>query len=300
MSKPLKYEILSQWGLIRATGDDAATFLHGQLTQDVETLAAGEARLAAYCNAKGRMQATVIITKSGDGSIYVLTHKTLVAQLCKRLSMFVLRAKCKLADVSETVTALATCGEPLPANTTLATAPWPVGGEHIRLQLVENTVLPDAISTLGNAGFTDSPFTEALQFEQGVAHVSAATFEVFIPQMINLDLVGGVNFQKGCYPGQEIVARSHYLGKQKRRMQKGVASVSADTVAAGSDVYLSDVSHEPAGQVIQVRAINAQTAEILFEVPLDRLVDGVSLHLGSPTGPEVRTAPLPYAIPVKA
>ena len=301
MSSLSKYEILDQYGVIQATGEDAISFLHAQLTQDIQSLAVGQSRLAAYCNAKGRMQATLIVSRSDNGDVYLLTHRDMTAQLCKRLSMFVLRSKCKLHDVSDSVTALSLLGPTIELGNSLIQSQWPSLIENNqRLVLIPSPQLENVKHTLEQSGFTQQPHSEQLQFEQGVAQVTPSTFEAFIPQMVNLDLVGGVNFQKGCYPGQEVVARSHYLGKQKRRMQKGTAPVPVTDLKPGMDIYLSDQTHEPAGLLIQCRSLDAANSEVLFEVPLDRLLDGVQIRLGQADGVQIERTLLPYDIPVKA
>ncbi len=301
MSHVNQYEILSQWGVIRATGEDAATFLHSQLTQDVLSLQTSQARLAAYCNAKGRMQASLMITRAADGDIYLLARTGLVASLVKRLSMFVLRAKCKLSDVSTSVQAIAVLGKPNDAvgAQAMVLADWPSAGSSPRyLMLVNSDGQSHLVSALQSAGFVHAVHSDQMDLAAGIAHIEPATHEAFIPQMINFDLVGGVNFQKGCYPGQEIVARAHYLGKQKRRMQLG--RVDSPDVSPGMDIYASDQTNEPAGQIVNCLPNPQGGSDVLFEIPLDRLANGVSLHTGTVDGPAITLQPLPYDIPVKA
>jgi folate-binding protein YgfZ len=120
--------------------------------------------------------------------------------------------------------------------------------------------------------------------------VFAATQEKFVPQMINFEVLGGVNFRKGCYPGQEIVARSQYLGKLRRRMH--VAHADAADVQPGADIYSSD--GQAVGTVVMAAAADGGT-DLLFEVPVERLGSG-SLHLVSGSGPKLDVRPLPYEL----
>ena len=292
---------LEDWGVIRAQGEDSRKFLHGQLTQDVEHLAPGTAGLAAYCTAKGRMLATFVMWSPAPDQVLLACSADLLPAVLKRLSMFVLRAKCKLSDASAE---LPLWGQAGAAPEGLAV--WQVQADGAGWQLR----LPDALLPGGErvtrgllAGVTPSdPSTlapdawRALEVHSGVARVSAATSEQFVPQMVNLELVGGVNFQKGCYPGQEIVARSQYRGTLKRRAQ--VLSSDA-ALAPGLEVFHSEDPGQPAGLVALAGQIAGSAPVALAELKLSALMGG-SLHAGSATGPLLRLGALPYAIPADA
>src|SRR5690606_9582799 len=210
---------LTRLGVIRAHGPDAATFLHGQLSQDVLGLDASQARLAAFCSAKGRMQASFILGAPAHETIDLLTDHSVLPAVLKRLSMFVMRSKLRLSDESGQRVVLGLCGSsgrerlelegPVPPQAWQSVS-WRSGAQVI--------ALPDAFGVsrwlwLGtpeqaSALTTDLPVLSSTQWAwldvmSGVMHVEAATVDQFVPQMVNFELVGGVNFSKGCYPGQE-------------------------------------------------------------------------------------------------
>jgi folate-binding protein YgfZ len=292
---------LPHWGLIRAHGAEAASFLHGQLTNDFVLLDGSHARLAGYCSAKGRLLASFIGWKRADDEVLLACSADLLAPTMKRLSMFVLRAKCKLSDVSTQWQLLGLAGPSVAAWLGDA-APADVWGKTTR-DGAEIIRLPDVTGTLRYlwAAPTDvtPPALPALEpaawrwgeVASGVVNIEAATVDQFVPQMLNYELLGGVDFKKGCYPGQEIVARSQYRGTIKRR----TFLFSSDTAAsAGQEVFHSADPNQPAGLVA-----NAAGHSTLVELKLSALGNG-SLHLGSPEGPVLLQAELPYAVPVEA
>ena len=255
---------LPHLGVIRATGPDAASFLHNQLTQDFLLLDAHHARLAAFCNAKGRMQASMVGFKTGPEEVLLVMRQDLLAQTLKRLSMFVLRAKVKLSDVSaelgvwgvfENATdppwacrAMEASGA-LGATANNSAAPaqawsvtlYPASGVSRSLQLWPVGFAPK----LPALALEDWLLGEVLS---GIADVQAACFEAFVPQMLNYESVDGVNFKKGCYPGQEVVARSQFRGTLKRRAY--LASASA-ILQAGEEVFSANDPSQPSGVVAQ-------------------------------------------------
>jgi folate-binding protein YgfZ len=305
---------LDDWRVLVASGEDAIGFLHGQVTQDLAGLPADRACLAGYCTAKGRLLATLVAWRAADGApddarLYALVRADLAEALVKRLSMFVLRAKVKLA-VSPLRAAGVQClpaqvealqaaagGAPpvqswqrvdLPSGTWIA-APaasglrwWWVAGEA----QVEGA---QALSSLLAKG--DAQSWREADLAAGLPWIGSATQDLFIPQTVNLDLSGGVSFNKGCYPGQEVVARSHYRGTLKRRMAYGHLADASASARPGEDVFDSAHPGEPSGRVVDA-AGNA----LLFETALASLPAG-DLHLGTPQGPGIRLAPLPYALP---
>lgn len=294
---------LADWGLIRAQGPDAASFLHGQLTQDIQGLREGTARLAGYCSPKGRLLASFVVWRADAETLFLACSADLLAPTLKRLSMFVLRAKCKLSDATADLPLHGLAGSA--AATWLgdaAMAPaWSVqatgGGQLVRLSDVAGTprwllvqaadAVPPALPGLEPADWA------ALEVRSGIVRISAATVEQFVPQMVNLELVGGVNFQKGCYPGQEIVARSQYRGTLKRRAQV-VDSPAA--LAAGQEVFHSADPGQPAGLVALAAPQRGGGSTALVELKLSAL-DGGSLHAGAADGPPLTLGALPYAIP---
>ena len=294
---------LSDWGLIRAQGPDAASFLHGQLTQDTNSLREGTARLAGYCSPKGRLLASFIVWRADADTLYLACSADLLAPTLKRLSMFVLRAKCKLTDASADLPlyglagadAAAWLGDAAPATAWASTA---VGaGQVVRLPDVQGTPRW-LLAQPADAAAPALPALAAdawawLEVHSGVVRITAATVEQFVPQMVNLELVGGVNFQKGCYPGQEIVARSQYRGTLKRR---SLVFDSAAPLAVGQEVFHSDDAGQPAGLVALAAPRAGGGSSALVEIKLAAL-EGGSLHAGAADGPLLQRGALPYAIP---
>lgn len=305
---PFFASLLTDLAVIRATGEDAASFLHGQLTQDIVGLAPGQARLAAYCTPKGRVLASLIIWRdpSQPDDLVALVKADVAAALVKRLSMFVLRAKAKLEVSSDTVSGIS-----LPATepaapvggvvAPAAAAAWsvvqtddgvwvcaPSASEVVRRWwLVAQNLVPE------NAGAQAA--WQAADIAAGLPWVESATQDLFIPQTLNLDLIEGVNFTKGCYPGQEVVARSHYRGTVKRRMAYGVADSAVETDAlAGSDIYDAERPESPSGRVVNAAAHNGRT-HLLLEVHLADM-GTAQYRLGSVEGVHIALHPLPYHI----
>ncbi|MBT9459413.1 MAG: folate-binding protein YgfZ [Burkholderiaceae bacterium] len=283
---------LTEWGVLRASGEEAAKFLHGQLTQDIVLMSAGQARLAGFCSAKGRLLASFIAWKPSPDEVLMAMPAEVLPAVLKRLSMFVLRAKCKLSDASAQFALWGVVGDGAPAEI------WQRSGDSIRL--------PDAAGQrrylLVQAAEAPAPalpeISEAqwqwLDVQSGLAWVRGATVEQFVPQMINLELLGGVNFQKGCYPGQEIVARSQYRGTIKRRTFLFDSEAPA---AIGQEIFHSADAEQPAGLVAGVAPNPAGGYSLLAEVKMATLAAG-SLHLGSVSGAELKARPLPYDIDV--
>lgn len=303
---------LTDLGLIAASGEDARHFLHSQLTNDVEHLGASEARLAGYCSPKGRLLATFLMWKAGD-VIMLQLPRQIQAAVQKRLQMFVLRAKVKLNDVTDEHVMLGlgghACGEvlktwfpALPASPyakvdsdagTLIRVADAFGApryQWVARQETAEKAWPALTATLMQVG---TQYWHLADIHAGIPQVIQATQEQFVPQMVNFELIGGVNFKKGCYPGQEIVARSQYLGKLKRRMMP--ASVDTEQVSAGMEVFSSADLQQPCGMVVNAAPNLQGGADCLVEIKLAALEDG-SIHLGSPDGAVLAFHSLPYPL----
>jgi hypothetical protein len=297
---------LSDWGLIRATGADARSFLHGQLTQDMQHLAAGQARLAGYCSAKGRLMASFVVWPTADDELLLACSADLLPATLKRLSMFVLRAKCKLSDASAEFALWGVAGASAAALVgTLS--PWQQRNDGTRQIIrlpdarLEAAHVPRALVALPVAEAApslpalDAAAWAALEVRSGVARIVAATAEQFVPQMVNLELVGGVNFQKGCYPGQEVVARSQYRGTLKRR---AFLVTGAVPMTAGQEVFHSADPEQPAGLIALAGTLGGGRHDALAELKIAATTEG-TLHLGGADGPPLSLAALPYAVPLE-
>jgi tRNA-modifying protein YgfZ len=290
---------LPDWGVILAQGPDAASFLNGQLTQDMLHLEEGQASLAGYCSPKGRLLATFLAWRVSADSFALACSADLLAATLKRLSMYVLRAKCKLSDASATWPLYGLAGPSADARVadTLAAADWSCSrqGESSVMRLPT----ADGCSRYLWAG-PDAPPLAALdadawrwlEVRSGVPRVTAATADQFVPQMLNLELLGGVNFKKGCYPGQEVVARSQYRGTLKRRTYL----MECDTaLEAGAEVFHSEDPGQPAGMVVLAASVAGGRHAALVELKMAARLGG-SLHAGSAEGPRLSASTLPYAL----
>ena len=307
-SHSLRSAPLPSLAVISVSGADAVSFLHGQITQDVQNLS-NEARLAGYCSPKGRLLATLAVwqTNAPDGlsELHLLMRADIAQAVVKRLSMFVLRAKAKLTITTATVTGLsidanqaADLGQTL--GTTLPTAPWQLAhlpqGIWITAPSADPTRLRGwLINEAGDQTSTEANASEASwdaeDIAAGLPWIGATTQDLFIPQTLNLDLIGGVSFTKGCYPGQEVVARSHYRGTVKRRMAAGTATATPDALP-GVDVFQASRDDAPCGRIINAATVG-DTTQLLFEAPFDAVDEG-DLRIGAANGTAINVVPLPY------
>lgn len=282
-------------GVIRAQGEEAAKFLHGQLTNDFSLLGLSEARLAGFCSPKGRLLASFVGFKRAHDDILLVCSRDLLPAVLKRLSMFVLRAKLKLSDASEAFQVRGLVG------TDAAAAPWrktdgtdgshtitlhPAAGQGRALWIAPAETPAPALPALSDARW------DWLEVMSGVTRVSQPVVEAFVPQMLNHESVGGVNFKKGCYPGQEVVARSQFRGTLKRRAYL----VAADApLAAGQDVFHSSDAEQPCGTVALAAAHPDGGWNAIVSMQTSAAAGG-SLHAGSAAGPQLTLLPLPYAL----
>jgi len=297
---------LPHLGIIRAEGADAASFLHNQITNDVLLMQDGQCRLAAFCNAKGRMQASFVVYKRSAEELLLICRKDLMTQTIKRLSMFVLRAKAKLSDATEAFELLGLAGDTVgqallgsPSAATEALEPWrrhtlgdadvltlyPALGQARALWLAPKEMAAPTGVVLSPDGW------QVGEVMSGIAWVELATFEAFVPQMLNYESVGGVDFKKGCYPGQEVVARSQFRGTLKRR---AFIAQSPVPMAAGQEVFSSFDATQPCGLVAQAASEGACHVAVV-ELQLNA-TDKSTLHLGAAQGPTLTLLPLPYLL----
>ena len=249
---------LSHLGVIRAVGVDAASFLHGQLSNDFALLDLEHARLAAFCTAKGRMLASFIGFKRSADEILLICDRSLLAPTLKRLSMFVLRAQCKLSDATADFALYGLAGTAAQEYLSADAAPWslsqagaasvlalyPAAGNRRALWLAPPGQAPRGESL-------SEELWQWLEVQSGVATLSAPVVDAFVPQMLNYESLGGVNFKKGCYPGQEVVARSQFRGTLKRRAYLVHA---AQALSVGQEVFSPEDLEQSTGTVVQAAA----------------------------------------------
>lgn len=299
--------VLDHLGVIQASGADAQAFLQGQLSNDIRELADSRFQISAYCNPKGRMLAQFFVIPDGDSFLLLLPRELLTATL-QRLKMFVLRSQVSLEDVSEQRICLGLSnvdrqllGDPvLPdVDYQLAGKPGVLAGKVpapvARYLLVTTSAEAPAVwrALSANCRQAGAAVWHWLDIQAGLPSVWLQTREEFVPQMLNLELINGVNFKKGCYPGQEIVARMHYLGKPKRRMYR-LSLADAHTPAPGTDIYAADGDEQSAGKVVLAQP-GPDGTELLAVVQVEKATTA-QLHLGAKDGPLLTLAELPYPL----
>ena len=287
---PSFYAHLDHLCVIRASGADAESFLHGQFTNDLKALAPGQLQLQGYCSPKGRLLALMHVTLDADDFLLILPEVN-HAPILKRLRMFVMRAKVTL-EVDTQVQVMGISD----SSTYPADAPRPVlqlEGDTAALVLVPEDQLATAEAALEKAyDKGDALNWAASRLLAGEPQIHPASSDKFVPQMVNLDRLGGLSFTKGCYPGQEIVARMRYLGKTKRRMHlfQGAAGLDADP---GSSLYV-DGREQAAGELVELLPAGDKASVASAVIRLE--FTGQPMHLGSSDGPLLQPLPLPYAL----
>jgi len=288
---------LTHLGVIAVQGDDAASFLQGQLTQDFALLPDSEARLAAYCNPKGRMLASFIGFKR-NGEILLVVSRDILASTLKRLSMYVLRAKARLRDATAEFALYGLAGDA--ASSAGTGAPWrridagsstivslyPAVGQARALWVGPAEAPPPAGPILSTDLWAWS------EVVSGVPTLSLPVVEAFVPQMVNYESVGGVNFKKGCYPGQEVVARSQFRGTLKRRAWLAHANTELKT---GQEVFHESDPDQPAGAVVEAAPAPGGGWDAIVSLQLSATEHG-RVTAGSAAGVELSLQPPPYPL----
>lgn len=303
---------LSSESWLRATGQDAESFLQGQLTNDIASLDTRHSQLHGFCNPKGRLVCVLRVVRHRQGFLLQLPAEMSTGVL-NHLKKYILRAKVNLeiADHligigiagTESIDLLNQCIGPVPD------APcgyrdlgelgiYRLPGLVPRFQVAG--LVSDICSFWEKLSGTLRPVGPVpwalLDIQAGIPKIYPETTELFVPQMINLDLIDGVSFKKGCYPGQEIVARMHYLGKLKQRMIR--AQVETDTVPKPGDrIYSPEHGDQSAGTVLNAQPLGSNQFELLVVAQLSSYRNG-KLFLSSPNGPALSPLVLPYDIPV--
>jgi len=226
----MNFAPLTRYGLLSVSGDDARDFLHAQLTNDVLHLPPERAALAGWCSAKGRLLASFLVIPTAQGFLLQLA-RDLVPAVTKRLSMFVLRSKVRIADESDKWIQFGVWGNA--AGLEMPAEPMGVSqkGNFIAIKVGEARFLvltsdEDLFRNKATPVPEASWSLEEIRAERPL--ITAATQDQFVPQMVNFEKLGGIDFQKGCYPGQEIVARAQYRGQVKRRMVRLPAPAGAE------------------------------------------------------------------------
>lgn len=302
---------LSNLGLIQASGEDAQSFLHGQFTNDLNQVSTINSQLSSYCNAKGRLLAIFRIFKR-DEDFFLLMRRDVIDATLKKLTMFKLMAKVELTDVSNDYVVFGIAGPD--ADSILAenninyskdidqsildnkTTVIRIPSESSRLLFISDLEEATSIwkSLSQKARQTSSKLWQLHDIQSGIPQVTAETSEAFIPQMVNLELIGGVNFQKGCYPGQEIVARTHYLGKPNRRMYR--INIKTDTSPnPGDNIFSEKDGDQPVGKIVTAAKNDIEDITALAVLRVEK-EDSRDLHMQGVETHNISIEQLPYSI----
>ncbi|MEP6941469.1 MAG: folate-binding protein [Betaproteobacteria bacterium] len=304
-------------GVLSLAGPDAATFLQGQVTNDVEALSPGTWQFAAWCSAKGRVLVVFALHRTRLDAFELMLPGTMLAAIRKRLAMFVLRAKVVIEDASAANVRFG-IGGPAAADR-LRTALGALPGPHEVARIGEASVraLPGGRFMLGapttaaielwsqlsgHARPAGEPAWRWLRVRGGVPRIVAATSDQFVPQALNLDALDGVSFRKGCYAGQEIVARTQYLGRLKERLVLARVRGSPPPTP-GERLYSPAFEAQPCGTVIEAAhapRTDGEDGSDLLAVLHTAAREHGDVRLGDPSGPPLELLALPYAIPVAA
>jgi folate-binding protein YgfZ len=299
---------LPELGVLSVGDADAMQFLNAQLTVDLAAVDARRWQLGAYCSPKGRVLALFEMWQH-DGEYALLLPAELCEPLRTRLSRYVLRSKVRLSDVTSQWAIFGLTGPGIEqalqaAGLQCPDEPWtsliqdgarlarvpasPRAG--VRLVLVVPAAAGESWQRrLAAVAQVDAGVWWWSKIDAGLPDIGVATQERFVPQMLNLDVLGGVHFSKGCYPGQEVVARSQYLGKLRRRMVRG----HADSARAGDDVFAEAGAGEPVGTVVMAAASPEGGVDLLLECPSELARTG-RLRVGSSQSGAVSLEELPY------
>ncbi|MEJ2406356.1 MAG: folate-binding protein YgfZ [Candidatus Thiodiazotropha sp.] len=304
---------LSHDALIRVTGDDSSTFLQGQFTNDIREVSDSHHQLSSYCSPKGRILALFRVFKR-QGAVYLQLPKSLLEPTLKRLRMFVLMSKVELTDASEELARFSLSGPnaeallagqlgDIPSEVDAATTSNGITvlrltGVHPRFNLYGETQpmqqLWQGLSGDG-ARAIGSEAGRLQDIHAGIPTVQPDTIEAFVPQMLNLQLIKGVNFKKGCYTGQEVVARMQYLGKLKRRMYL-LHSDNDTPPGIGDETYSpASASGQGAGKIVSV-AQSAEGGYDILAVAEISSADGGELYLDEQYHNRLHMLELPYSV----
>lgn len=302
---------LSHYGLIQASGPETATFLQNQFCNDVRNVSTLQSQLNAYCTPKGRILAFFRLFQRDD-NYYLRLPREILEPTLNRLRMFVLMTKTELTDGSDTLIRVGYAGtdaaqrldklvDAVPAEADAVTqcngltiicikpsSRFEILGDEAAMTQIWQQLAAEA-TPVGSDSW------DLLDIHAGIPDVYPETQEAFVPQMLNLQAIHALSFKKGCYPGQEIVARMHYLGKLKRRMF--LAHVDTDNIPAPGDSLFAEGSDsgQGVGKVVRAQRHPDGGIELLAVIEISS-VEERSLHLADANGPQVQLHELPYAI----
>ncbi len=296
----------------KVTGEDATDFLQGQFSNDIKQVDADHAQLTAYCTPKGRMLATFFIGKHTDGYLLV-TSSDIADEVMKRLQMFVMRSKVSITKLeTNVVLGLSSDKQAMvldhldlakPDNDYQSTnnndlVCIKIPGIDPRYLLIGNSELLEKVQLINNEQmyFYTHEYWQWLDIHAGVPMITASTQEAFVPQMANMELIDGVSFSKGCYPGQEVVARLHYLGNANRRMFR-IKSEAKHALKPGDDIY-SPKSNQAIGKFLSAIKVGNNKYDGLAVLRIEASKE-THLITSLENGDEIKILNLPYEVPTE-
>ena len=276
-----KFIVLDKTATIRVEGDDRIQFLQGQLTQDINLISQDKALYAGFCNPKGRVLAFMLCYVAHE-SIHIQLDNSIKESILKKLKMYVLRSKVSLNLLEETFTSIGFVGTKalverniqIPKNH-LDIVQYQdvmiirIGQDCERYQLMGEASKVNEFIKLNFSAYSTMSLDDwnNLNILDGIPDIYPTTQEAFIPQSLNMDLIEGINFKKGCYTGQEIVARTHYLGKVKRRMYRAFIKSQVD-LNPGDQIL--NKNGEETGQLVRSAKENNDKTNLLIELRVDQ------------------------------
>lgn len=284
---------LTDLAVLSLEGPDAEAFLHGQISNAVQGMPDDQARLAAYCTAQGRMLANLVVWRTGPEALRLMMARDVIESVAQRLRMFVLRSKVRI-QVENTLSIIGCAGpQHCPAD---AIKSWACGrddeGEWIAAPAPGSQIRAWRIIQNGLVGDLAGDETwHAADLAAGLPWIRAATQDLFLPTTLDMDLNGGIDFRKGCYPGQEVIARAHYRGAVKRRMAYGTAAWSDSHAqpVPGDDLFEAGGGERPVGRLIDVARV-ADTLHAAVEITLSDW-PAMRYALGAADGPALTLSP---------
>ena len=303
------FACLSHFGFIQFSGADAQAFLQGQLSCDVSALLPGQAVYGSYNTPKGRMLASFLLWRDDRGYAMQLP-RSLCEPVRKRLSMYILRSKVQARDASDEHVLLGVAGAraeselellfgAVPGVLSMTTRPdahlLRLDSSRFLLAIGPGQIRAIETALLGTMSTIPEATWDWTNIRAGIPFILPATQEQFVPQMSNLDLINGVSFSKGCYPGQEIVARMHYLGKLKQRMY--LANIAGDDIPQpGDKLYSADTGEQATGMVVNSAPSPDGGHAVLAVMHISSFLSG-DVRLKSSAGARLSFGELPYKIP---
>jgi tRNA-modifying protein YgfZ len=291
---------LDQFGVLSVSGKDAATLLQGQMTCNVNEVDEGQAKFGAICNPKGRVLVTFLLIRKGDIFLLILPLE-LLESIKSRLQMYVLRSQVKIEDRTEEFCFIGICEQGLPGPAFLTSVDNSTITVNIPASFKRSLLLTDAESAIRlwsvkadsqEFRIADSNEWAYLDLKSGIPWLTKSTSEEYIPQMLNLDKLGGISFNKGCYTGQEIVARTHYLGKNKREMFLAECQCAIPPESGTNVIDSNSDNQEVVGKVLKALQIKEKCIMLIILQTSDLAFDNLCLQDNNPI--HIDVIPLAY------